>query len=243
MQSSFPPKIIDGQYEVLETLGRGFSGDVLKVRKDQQLMALKMLKTHAMGINQADLISTFKFEFNLLKDLTHPNIVKIYDFGFDKELRRFYFTVEWLDAVDLAQHAENRSFKELEPLFLQALSGLSYLHAQNILHGDLKPQNLLVIQQDGKPILKIIDFGISHPQFVQKGGTPATLSPEKILKEPVDSRSDLYAIGVIFYTILTKKNPFLRDNVPKTLTSHLSFVPPPLTSVAPSLPPLSSKII
>ena len=243
MQSLFPPKIIDGQYEVLEMLGRGFSGDVLKVRKDQQLMALKMLKTHAMGINQADLISTFKFEFNLLKDLTHPNIVKIYDFGFDKELRRFYFTVEWLDAVDLAQHAENRSFKELEPLFLQALSGLSYLHAQNILHGDLKPQNLLVIQQDGKPILKIIDFGISHPQFVQKGGTPATLSPEKILKEPVDSRSDLYAIGVIFYTILTKKNPFLRDNVPKTLTSHLSFVPPPLTSVAPSVPPLWSKII
>ncbi len=237
------PKFIDNHYEVIDILGKGFSGEVYRVRFGNQVLALKMLKPYALGMNTADLISTFKFEFNLLKDLKHPNIVTIHDFGYDVTLKRFYFTAEWLEATDLAKFAEGKSFSELEGVFLQAFSGLAYLHAQNVIHGDLKAQNLLVIQTPTGAQLKIIDFGIAHPVFAQKGGTPATMPPEKILKEHVDARSDLYSMGVIIYTLLAGKNPFLRENMSKTLTSHLSYVPAPLVVAAPHIPMVWSKVV
>src|SRR5262249_36775849 len=130
----------------------------------------------------------------------------------------------------------------IQSLMLQALQGLAYLHNQNILHGDLKPENLLVTFTSS-PNLKIIDFSISHPHLINTGGTPAFLPPEKILKEKIDQRSDLYSLAVIFYQALTGVHPFERPTVQETLRAHLNYLPSSATIHRPQLDPIWAELL
>lgn len=235
-------KIIDHRYRILATVGSGLSGEVYRVRGPEGLAALKLLKSAGSGLDPEGAIAAFKFEFSLLKDLSHPNVVKIFDFGFDEHLKRFYFTQEWIEGRSIKEAV--LSLEDLQRLFVQALQGLAYLHGQEIIHGDIKPENLLISHQDPQaPRLKLIDFGLSHPGFVQRAGTPATMAPEKILKEPIDARSDLYSLAVVFFTLITGKNPFLRDRVPETLDAHLRLIPPAASSLRPQLDPVWSELL
>ncbi|MCE9624373.1 MAG: serine/threonine-protein kinase PknK, partial [Deltaproteobacteria bacterium] len=238
------PRLIDGRYRVLAELGSGISGEVFKVEGPEGVSALKLLRHEIEGLADEERITTFKFEFSLLKGLQHPNIVRIHDFGYDEVLRRFYFTQEWIEGESLARLGANADLKTLENLVIQALQGLSYLHAHDVLHGDLKPENLLVTAGPEKSSqLKIIDFGISHPSVAASGGTAPYLAPEKILKEAADGRSDLYSLAVVFYSLLTGENPFLRKNLFATLGAHLHFVPPPATVLRKEIDPVWSSLL
>jgi Nif-specific regulatory protein len=209
------------------------------------MVALKLLRSRVEGMNAEELLATFKFEFSLLKGLSHPNIVRIFDFGYDEALQRFYFTQELVAGTSLTEFSrEETKPSVLENLFLQALQGLAYLHSQNVVHGDIKPDNLLVTRlADRRPHLKMIDFGISHPEWAGMGGTPAYIAPEKILKMGSDAKSDLYSLGAVFFQTLTGKNPFLRDQAAATVQAQLNYVPPAVTSLRPEIDPVWSELI
>ncbi len=233
---------IDHVYRVVERLGEGLNGEVFKVEGPEGTVGLKLLKKEAKGLTPQEHISLFKFEFSLLKGLAHPHIIQIRDFGYDANLDRFYYTQEWVQGKTLDEWDPAAPLPKLQRLFLQSLQGLAYLHRQSVLHGDLSPKNLLVVDEgaDG-PSIKIIDFGLSGRMAT--GGTPGYMAPEKILNEPIDARSDLYSLGVVFYTRFTGKNPFLRNNLPATLQAHLKFVPPAATAVRPQLDPVWSRLL
>ncbi len=181
----------------------------------------------------------------MLKGLKNPNIVRIFDFGFDEALGRFYFTQELVEGRPVTAFArEKGKLPRLQNLFLQALQGLAYLHGQDVIHGDIKPDNLLVEEKKGsEPLLKMIDFGISHPEWVGTAGTPGYLAPEKILKMGSDARADLYSLGVVFYDALTGKDPFLRPSPGETLQAQLNFFPPAATTLRPEIDPVLSELL
>ncbi|MCB1214458.1 MAG: serine/threonine protein kinase [Deltaproteobacteria bacterium] len=237
-------KQIDKAYQVLSLLGSGMSADVYQVQGPQGILALKMLKKEIPGWKESDGIKTFKFEFNLLKELSHPHIIKIFDFGFDPKLRRFYFTQELIPGRPLNEIAPSLNITKIQRLFLQSLKGLAYLHQRKVLHGDLKPTNLLVAHpQSLNPTIKMIDFGVSHPTWVEQGGTPSYMPPEKILKEAIDPRSDLYSLALVFYTTLARRHPFKEKNVLKTMQNQIKKIPPSLKSVQKQTPQLFSHLI
>jgi len=236
------PRSIDGRYQVLKTLGEGLTGEVFLVESESGRSALKLLKPFADRDLETDLVGAFKFEFAFLKDLLHPNVVRIQDFGFDPKLRRFYFTEEFLEGKSLPDFAKDLSPTEIGKLFLQAVQGLQAIHRARLLHGDIKGNNLWVIPTKEDPCLKIIDLGLSDPRFSVSGGTPSTMAPEKILKEPADERSDLYSLGVVFYQLFSGKNPFARKTLRETYEAHLTQRPEKLSLANPKVPAFWNEI-
>ncbi|MFO1463437.1 MAG: sigma 54-interacting transcriptional regulator [bacterium] len=230
------PQEIDGRYRILKTLGEGLTGEVYLVESAGGRSALKLLKPFADRALEAELVAAFKFEFAFLKDLRHPNVVRIQDFGFDPKLRRFYFTEEFLEGKALPEFARGLSPAEIGKLFVQAVSGLQAIHRARLLHGDIKGNNLWVVPGPEGPCLKIIDLGLADPRFSASGGTPATMAPEKILKEPADERSDLYSLGVVFYQLFSGANPFARKTLKETYEAHLTHLPPKLSLANPKVP-------
>lgn len=236
------PAHIDDRYRVLRALGEGLTGEVFLVESAEGRFALKLLKPFADRGLEAELIRAFKFEFAFLKDLRHPNVVRIADFGFDEALRRFYFTEEFLEGQPIQEYARGRAPEEIAELFLQAIRGLQAIHRAHLLHGDIKGNNLLVVTEDGAPRVKLIDLGLADPRFAASGGTPATMAPEKILKEPADERSDLYALGVVFYQLFAGKNPFAQKTLQETYEAHLTLKPPKLSLANPKVPAYWNEI-
>jgi serine/threonine protein kinase/Tfp pilus assembly protein PilF len=237
------PKIIDGQFKVVDILGEGLSGNVYKVQRGREIWALKLLKA-GPELSEADTwIDAFKFEFSLLKDIDHPHVVRIGDFGYDRELNRLYFTEELVEGVTLDKFLADHDAKNAEELLIQALEGLEAIHASQALHGDIKPSNMYVQSQEGRPWLKILDLGIAHPHFRLSAGSPSYFAPEKIHQDPIDERADLYSLAVTFYICLTGKNPFKRATVDETLRAHTSVVPPHPGSLNPAIPPYLNRIL
>ncbi len=229
-------KSIDGRYEILELLGEGLSGEVFLVAAASQRYALKLLKPMSDRRLHESLLKAFKFEFAFLKDLRHPNVVRIHDFGFDAATERFYFTEEFLLSRGAADYAAKADARLVGELFVQAIQGLQAIHRAKLRHGDLKASNLLVVEEQGQPLLKIIDLGLADPRFPFTAGTPSTMAPEQILREPVDERADLYSLGVVFYQLFSGQNPFARADAEATYRAHLTLKPPPLSLANPAVP-------
>ncbi|MBX2992100.1 MAG: tetratricopeptide repeat protein [Bacteroidetes bacterium] len=215
---------INFRYTVLERLGVGGSGEVFLVedtcRKNQQ-MAMKIL--HRSGESDTEADEVFKNEVSALLALSHPNLIRIFDFGTIRHadeaiLQRRFFTMELLNGVDtLAWLGFNDDKKEsqLELLLLQALSVLSYIHREGIVHFDIKPQNLVVVDE-GKlaagPLLKLADFGFSKKKEetldISVRGTLEYTAPECLKGEECDHRLDLYSLGATFFHLLEGHPPF-----------------------------------
>ncbi|MBL7685417.1 MAG: serine/threonine protein kinase, partial [Deltaproteobacteria bacterium] len=185
---------IDGKYEVIQKLGSGLSGEVVLAKDDQTSYALKFLKSSQQSFSKEEAIANFKNEFSLLKELHHPNVAKIHDFGYEAKEDRYYFATEYIDGPDLLTACQNKSPDEIELLMVQALRALEYLHSHAIYHFDLKPQNILTTNNKDHPQqVKIIDFGLAG--YKPKGkmaGTPSYMPPEVILGHQPDGRADLY---------------------------------------------------
>ncbi len=237
------PQTIDHRYRVKRPLGEGLSGEVYLVEGPEGAAALKLLKPFSDRKLEESLLAAFKFEFGLLKDFNHPHVVQIRDFGFDEPSQRFYFTEEYLAGRPISEYCSGATPDTIEALFAQALHGLQALHRAHIIHGDLQANNLLVVDGPEGGVVKIIDLGLADPRFPFTAGTPSTMAPEKILKDPVDERADLYSLGVIFYQLLSGENPFVRGNLAETYEAHLTFKPPKLTLKNPRVPVFWNELL
>lgn len=236
-------RTIGGRYQVVGKLGEGMTGEVFRVRSEGRELALKLLKPFPDPRVQDEVVRSFKFEFGFLKDLRHPNVVAIHDFGFDDDSGRFYFTEELLEGKTIRNFSKKASMAVIEDLFVQAARGLQAIHRANLLHGDLKAGNIYVVETPQGPTVKLIDLGLADPRFPVAAGTPATMAPEQVLKEPVDERTDLYSLGVVFYELFTGENPFRQESVQATYDAHLKVTAPKATLLNPQAPAYFNEIL
>jgi transcriptional regulator with GAF, ATPase, and Fis domain/serine/threonine protein kinase len=232
------PIKIDQRYEVIKILGSGFSGEVFLVRDGEELKALKFLKKVQMNVSREEGLANFKNEFSILKELNHPNIARIMDFGFEPRQLKYYFTTEFIEGCELGNGCAGQPIDVIEKLIVQVLRALNYLHSRGIYHFDIKPQNILVAVEAGLPVaVKIIDFGLAgFTNARKKVGTPAYMAPEVVQGGPLDGRADLYSMGVLIYKLLTGTNPFAAKGLKETMENQLRVIAKPPSSVNPEVP-------
>jgi len=235
---------IDNRYSIVKELGAGFSGEVFLVEDATGQKALKFLKPIQMNVSREEALSNFKNEFTVLSALNHPGIAQILDFGYDTHLEKYFFTTEFIAGQDFFKATEGKSFEEIEDLAIQVLRALNYLHNRGIYHLDIKPQNILVQMKNGKLEAKIIDFGLAGLSGTTKMvGTPAYMSPEMILGNKPDGRSDLYSFGVLLYKAFTRENPFASRNLQETLERQKTLTPKTASHVKPGIAPHWDRIL
>ncbi|MFH1129856.1 MAG: serine/threonine-protein kinase, partial [Pseudomonadota bacterium] len=190
--------------------------------------------------NDRTMIKRLHREARAVNRVGHPNIVDIFDFGRTTDDRE-YFVMEYLDGESLAHVLEKNATLNWDfcsQLLTQILGALAAAHELGIVHRDVKPENIMVVpQEDGTIIAKILDFGIAKSvgvgpdgeHLTQAGsvmGTPEYIAPEQIRGKKVDGRADLYAVGIILFELLTGRRPFEGDTVIQTLLAHLKQEPP-----------------
>lgn len=221
------PKI-DRRYQIIKKLGYGMSGEVYLVKDHDGEKALKFLNQVQMNVSRDEALKNFKNEFSILKELNHPNIAQILDFGFDEETQKYYFSSELVDGTDLFSACRHQSVDVIEKIFIQVLRALNYLHSRGIYHFDIKPQNILVHLKDGVPeTAKIIDFGLAalQKQGNKKVGTPSYIAPEVIVGGVMDGRTDLYSLGVAFYKCFVGENPFFHKDYKVIFDRQKNLIP------------------
>jgi DNA-binding response OmpR family regulator len=236
-----PGALIGKRYEIVSKLGQGGMGAVYKA-KDRvldEIVALKLLKEEL--ISDDNMVDRFKYEIKLARKISHPNVIRIHDFG---EIDNHYFIsmefCEGSELKDIMAEAKILDIEKTVKFFKQMLSAMSVAHSEGIIHRDLKPSNILITERD---ILKIVDFGLAKVQNLkgltitgQAFGTPLYVSPEQAQGLKVDIRSDIYSLGVIFYEMLTGIPPFNAENISAILIKHLKEKPVPVRKHNPSVP-------
>jgi hypothetical protein len=242
------PGTLAGAYVLKRELASGGGGTVYEAqhRVLGRKVAVKVLRRELAASQQ--MVARFLREALAVNMIKHPSIVDIYEFGELPDGRPFY-VMELLDGVDLRSTLNERGrftpaevYAILEPV----CSALQAAHDQGIVHRDLKASNILVMQRDGKQIVKLLDFGIAklmHPDAADAGltvvgtrlGTSYTMAPEQIRGDAVDARTDIYALGVVLYHLLTGQYPFRAETMTDIERQHLES-PPPRPSQAASIP-------
>ncbi len=231
--------LIAKKYRVLKSLGTGAMGEVFLVLPPRgEPVALKLLRNLEGSGNQAA-IAQFENEFKVLKKLSHPNIGKIFDYGYDEELQKVFFTSPWLKGSDLYVATTDLPYEKCEDLFVQVLRAVNYLHQKGIIHCDLKPGNIFVENNT----VQLIDFGLAGYWGESIVGTPTFLAPEIYRGEHHHIVSDLYAIGVIFYNCLTRTMPFSGSSLQEVYDRHRTFTPAPISQINKSVPKYFSDIV
>lgn len=211
-----------GPYEVVGELGRGGMGVVLLGRRaDGRYDREVALKVVPASLVQGHLESRFRTEVRILAELDHPNVARLLDAG-ESDEGLAYLVMEYIDGPRLDAFADERALdvRARLQLFRQVLDGVDYAHSRGVVHRDLKPSNILVTR-DGVP--KLVDFGIAKllepvgeetvllTRTAQRLLTPEFASPEQVRGGPVDPRSDVYALGVVLYRLLTGRPPYVLD--------------------------------
>nr|WP_325182503.1 Stk1 family PASTA domain-containing Ser/Thr kinase [uncultured Oscillibacter sp.] len=233
-------KMLDSRYEILERIGTGGMAVVYKTRDHRlnRLVAVKILKPELA--QDEDFRRRFNAESQAVAQLSHPNIVSVYDVsrGGDTE----YIVMELIDGITLKQYMEKRgqlNWRESLHFITQILRGLSHAHSRGIVHRDIKPQNVMVLR-DGS--VKVADFGIaclenSAQTLTQEAlGSVHYISPEQARGERTDARSDIYSAGVVMYEMLTGRLPFEGDSAVSVAIQHLSSVPLAPRELNPEIP-------
>ncbi|MCC7430029.1 serine/threonine-protein kinase PknK, partial [bacterium] len=216
--------MLANRYKIISELGFGGMGTVYKVSdslNENNFYALKMLREGNFGVNR------FKREFSRIAKLRHENIVQVYDFGSFNEQNtdKYFFVMELLEGKALKE-IEISDLTQVYKIITKICLALSYVHSRQIIHCDLKPANIFVTNSNE---IKLMDFGLAESfDFENKGkisGTIAYIPPERIKGLSLDQRSDLYSLGVIFYELLTNKNPFDTSSVFGLLRQQLNTFP------------------
>ena len=243
-----PGMTLGGRYEILQELGSGGMGKIYKARdRDlEEVVALKILKSDYAQDPAAQ--NRFKREIKLSRKISHPCVVKVYDIGFFKGHR--YVSMEYIDGTSLDKMIEHEGFLPLPTALkigLQICSATAAAHLLNIIHRDLKPANIMI---KGDDTVKILDFGIAKAvgsgEITTAGqivGSPKYMAPEQIQEAEIDARTDIYLIGIIFYTMLTGKEPFTGTDAKSVLMKQLYEQPAPPSSLNPSIPPFMDELI
>ena len=214
-----------GRYKLLQQIGEGGMGTVFMAQQSQPIrrkVALKMIKP---GMDSRDVISRFQAERQALAMMDHPNIAHVLDAGTTAD-QRPYFVMELVRGVPITDYCdqERLSIDDRLRLFIDVCRAVQHAHQKGIIHRDLKPSNVMVTLHDGVPVVKVIDFGVAKAlnqelsertlftQFSQLVGTPLYMSPEQAEMSglDIDTRSDVYSLGVLLYELLTGTTPFDR---------------------------------
>ncbi|MGE5837941.1 MAG: tetratricopeptide repeat protein [Acidobacteriota bacterium] len=220
-----------GAYRLLQRLGEGGMGEVWLAQQMQPLQRQVAIKVVKAGMDSARVVARFDAERQALAVMDHPAIAKVFDAG-TTPAGRPYFAMEYVRGESITTYCDRQrlTVRERIELFIQLCDGVQHAHQKGIIHRDLKPSNVLVSITDDRPVPRIIDFGIAkavarplteHSMFTELGmfvGTPEYMSPEQAEMTPldVDTRSDVYSLGLLLYELLVGTLPFDRDALRKS---------------------------
>lgn len=238
-------QILADRYRVVRLVGEGGMGQVYEAQhvNINKRFALKLLRPEI--VSNAEAVARFRQEAWASSSIGHENIIEIEDFA-TLPSGAVYLAMEFLDGQPLSERMREETpigFGEALDVMLQVASGLSAAHDKSIVHRDMKPENVFLAQKYGRPLVKILDFGIAkvsgaegNKSLTRTGtifGTPHYMSPEQALGKPLDHRADIYSVGVIMYELFTGKVPFEAESFMGILTKHITTQPTPPTQVAP----------
>ncbi|QSH41328.1 protein kinase [Lentisphaerota bacterium ZTH] len=229
--------------DVIKQLGSGSTGIVFHVKKNMENYALKLLRPDLASkfLKRSDKDDFLK-EAKILSEIKHPNIVRLYDYGFSGN-NMPYILMEFVEGGPLTDYIKNKrvELKDRIKIFLQICSSVSHIHKFNVLHRDLKPGNIMI----GKGLnVKLTDFGLAHfidPDNYGKNkqiiGSPAYMAPESFEKSAViDHRSDIFSLGVLGYELFTRHKPFKGKNLPEMVHSIKNDKPAAPQKLHPQIP-------
>ncbi|HEY9676483.1 MAG TPA: serine/threonine-protein kinase [Drouetiella sp.] len=238
--------VVEGRYKIESVIGQGSAGTVYKAVQELigREVAIKVL--HDYLVSDQEFIKRFTQEAKASSRLSHPNIITIYDFGTIPQGNRPYIAMDLLKGTplsDLLGERNHLTVEETIPMFKQVCGALAEAHRQGVVHRDVKPENIVLVERSGQKLFPIVvDFGIARlvqeesdvARITRTGtvcGSPTYMSPEQCTSSKVDHRSDIYSLGVVIYETLTGEVPFLSDELVKVMAMHLSDPPKPLNSV------------
>jgi serine/threonine protein kinase/Flp pilus assembly protein TadD len=271
------PGTVIGQYKLLEKIGEGGMAVVYMAEQKKPIRRKVALKIIKLGMDTKSVIARFEVERQALALMDHPNIAKVHDAG-ATETGRPYFVMELVKGVSITEYCDKNesSTKERLDLFISVCNAVQHAHQKGIMHRDIKPSNVMVTLHDGEPMAKVIDFGIAKAtnqqltertlftRYAQMIGTPVYMSPEQAEMSAldIDTRTDIYSLGVLMYELLTGTTPFdaeklreagygeiqriIREEEPPKPSTRLSTMGEELTIVAKhrhSSPDLLTKLV
>ena len=252
-----------GRYKLLQPIGEGGFGSVFMAEQEHPVRRRVALKIIKLGMDTRQVIARFEAERQALAMMDHPNIAKVFDAG-ATDTGRPYFVMELVNGVPITEYCDTNNLptRERIELFVDVCHAVQHAHHKGIIHRDIKPSNVLVTLHDGRPVPKVIDFGIAKAtqsrltektlftEFRHMIGTPEYMSPEQAEMSglDVDTRSDVYSLGVLLYELLTGTTPFdsrelrgkaygeiqrmIREVEPPRPSTRVSSLGPTLAAVA-----------
>lgn len=241
-------KKLDGRYEILELIGTGGMSDVYKAKDivDGNFVAVKILKKEFA--ENEEFLRRFRNESRAIAVLSHPNIVKIIDVGFSQKIQ--FIVMEYIDGETLKEFMERQNaldWKTASYFMVQILRALGHAHDMGIVHRDVKPQNIMILD-DGT--IKVMDFGIA--KFAREEGLTTTaqaigsvhyISPEQARSDATDEKSDIYSAGIVFYEMLTGVKPFDNENPVSVALMHMQAKAKRPCDINPDIPKGLEEII
>jgi serine/threonine protein kinase/dienelactone hydrolase len=222
------PGTVIGRYKLLERIGEGGMAAVYMAEQQKPIRRKVALKLIKLGMDTRQIIARFEAERQALAVLDHPSIAKVFDAG-ATDRGRPYFVMELVHGVSITEYCDQNRLdtRERLGLFVQVCLAVQHAHYKGIIHRDLKPSNVMVTMHDDKPVSKVIDFGIAKAtnrrltektlftRYAHMIGTPAYMSPEQAQMSglDVDTRTDIYSLGVLLYELLTGTTPFAAETL------------------------------
>ncbi|MHC4431462.1 MAG: serine/threonine protein kinase, partial [Planctomycetota bacterium] len=257
------PGTVIGRYKLLERIGEGGMAVVYMAEQEKPVRRRVALKVIKLGMDTKSVIARFEAERQALALMDHQNIAKVLDAG-ATDTGRPYFVMELVQGVSITKYCDQNNLctKERLGLFIQVCQAVQHAHQKGIIHRDIKPSNIMVAKRDGTAAPKVIDFGIAKAtnrrltektlftRYAHIVGTPAYMSPEQaeLSELDIDTRSDIYSLGILLYELLTGTTPFsegelrragyvemqriIREQEPTKPSTKLSTLGATLTQIA-----------
>ncbi|MCB0324115.1 MAG: tetratricopeptide repeat protein [Bdellovibrionales bacterium] len=245
-------EVIDGKYRILERLSGGGMGAVYRAEHAlmNRTVAVKVLHRHlAEGVEEEQFLRRFQREARLASRIDHPNAITIYDFGIFGE--QAYLVMQFIEGRSLKEVLDEEGALKLPRVLVllrQVCGALTEAHALGIVHRDLKPDNIMIsLRKEDQEWATVLDFGIAKVLGSEQGqvstvtktgriiGTPHYMAPEQVLGHPTDARTDVYALGIIAYELLTGSPPFDCESLMQLIMKHVNEAPIPMLQKQPAL--------